>query len=188
MKLPRGCVYYVRKAVDPAGTCAGLIVKENGMLTGRKALVLAVIVLAPMLGGCAESMLVSSVAAAGGAYMLTEQQQTDAMTDIGNLGGDAYVEDAVRVWLERGELPLPVLPDGSHSFRAKKGDAAKVQHARGARVVRLYDGKQLVATYVVAWDRRPLEYRVHEATNMLYAGELDVKTTPVIRITELYRE
>jgi len=154
------------------------------MLTGRKALVLVVILLVPSLGGC----LVGAVAGGGSAYVLTSQQQTALGTDIFNLGGDEYVEDAVKTWLARGQLPLPVLPDGTHTFGVRRGEGVKVKHSRGARVVTLYDGGRPIATYVIAWDRRPLEYRVHKATNLLYAGELDASTAPVIRITDLYME
>ena len=148
----------------------------------RKTLILSLVFLAPSLGGC----LVGAVAGVSGAYVLTAKEQTRIGTEIYNLGGDEYVEAAVKVWLERGQLPLPVLPEGTHNFALKKTDGVQVPHSRGARVVELYDNGSRIATYVIAWDRRPVEYRVEKATNLLYAGKLDPKSAPVIKITDLY--
>ena len=127
-----------------------------------------------------------AVAGAGGAYVLTAKKQTEVGTEMYNLGGDEYVKDAVKVWLERGQLPLPVLREGTHNFALKKTSGVKVPHSRGARTVELYDNGSHIATYVIAWDRRPVEYRVEKATNLLYAGKLDPKSAPVIKITDLY--
>ena len=60
-----------------------------------------------MLGGC----LVGAVAGVGTAYVLTEEEQTNILTDVYNVRGEKHVADAVKTWLDRGQLPLPVLPD-----------------------------------------------------------------------------
>jgi len=153
------------------------------MPTHRKVVLLMVVALAPTVSGC----LVGAVAGAGTAYWLTAPQQTEVMTTLWNQSGENYVEDAMKTWLDRGQLPLPVLPDGMHTFSLLKTDYVTVPHALGAQTVALYDRGRLIAEYVVAWDRRPLEFRVAKATNRLYDGDLDVSTTPRIQITDFPR-
>lgn len=147
------------------------------MALHRKVLVLVVLVAAAAASGC----LVGGVASGGTAYVVEGPQMTKRFTNISNTGGMLHVEDAVRTWLIRGQLPLPVMDEGVHEFSIRTARWAKVTGARGGRVVQVCDGEEIVAEYTVAWDKVPVEYRLVSATNMLYAGELDVSEVPVLR-------
>ncbi len=86
---------------------------------------------------------------------------------------------------ELGELPLPVLGDGVHSFHLKAGNFAEAKGAQGARIVQLLDGEVIIAEYTVAWDRVPPQYRLVAARNLLYDGELDVSKVQVLKTYEV---
>ena len=118
-------------------------------------------------------------------YVVGSEPMTKAATDMSNSGGAAYVGQAVTMWLDRNQLPMPVLPEGPHDFSVRVGVAVDVKRARGARVVELLDGPQLIAEYVVAWDKTPEEYRLVSATNRVYEGALDVSDVPVIQTYHL---
>ena len=107
---------------------------------------------------------------------------TQRLTDMSNSGGAVYVGDAVQMWLDRGQLPMPVLPEGSHSFSVRVGtQQVRVPGSRGARIVQLFDNGNPVAEYLVAWDRTPEEYRVVSATNLLYDRPLDATNVPALK-------
>ena len=152
------------------------------MLSGRKPLLLLLVLPVVLTAGCQWLLLTGAV---GGTYIATSDQHTKDWTDLFNSEGAKHVEDAMRIWLDRGQLPMPVLPEGSHNFAFRVGKAVDVKCSRGARTVEFYDNDRLVADYVVAWDRRPEEYRLVSATNRLYDGVLSVDDVPVLRMTEL---
>ena len=144
----------------------------------RNLLMIAALASVVAVAGC-EWLLISG--AAGGGYVGAGPGVTQAFTDISNSAGAQHVGDAVQTWLTRGQLPLPVLPEGSHNFSIRVGaDQVRVPGSRGARRVELFDGQTLLAEYVVAWDKTPEEYRVVSATNRLYEAPLDVSTVPVL--------
>ncbi len=129
-----------------------------------------------MLCGC-EWLLLSGAVGAG--YVDSGAQTTKAFTDCSNSAGAAHVGDAVQTWLNRNQLPLPVSGEGSHNYSMRVGtQGVDVTGSRGARRVELFDNGNLIAEYVVAWDKSPEEYRVVSATNCLYDAPLDVTAVP----------
>ena len=151
------------------------------MLDGRKILTAILITLAACMQGC----LMGAITATTGGYIATSEPATECLTNLSSVGSAFDVEDAVREWLNRGQLPLPVLGDGVHPFHLKAGNFAELTGARGARIVQLLDGEVVIAEYTVAWDRVPPEYRLAAARNLLYDGELDVGRTHVLKTYEL---
>jgi hypothetical protein len=155
------------------------------MLSGRKALLLGVVLLAPVIQGCVLGGYLASAGALTVGYAALSEPATTGMTDISSVGGVRYVEDAVKIWLERDQLPLPVLEEGEHTFTIRSTGFVRVKGARGARVVQLkekYKGQdRLIAEYVVSWDSTPEQYTLVRAVNRLYAGKLDVSSTPVLK-------
>jgi hypothetical protein len=146
----------------------------------RNALLLLLVLPIVMTAGCAWLAVTAGV---GTGYIVHGEQATKNWTDCMNASGQKHVEDAVRVWLDRGQLPMPVLPDGSHSFAIRVGkEAVQVKEAKGARNVELFDNDRPIAAYVVAWDRSPEEYRLVSATNRLYDSELKVDNVPPLQI------
>jgi len=159
------------------------------MLNGRKILTATLIALAACMQGCLISWPLASstavVTGTTGAYVATSEPATECLTNLSSVGPVVNVTDAVREWLNRGELPLPVLGDGVHTFHLKAGDFTGVKGARGARIVQLLDGEVVIAEYTVAWDRVPPEYRLAAARNLLYEGELDVGRVPILKTYEI---
>lgn len=156
------------------------------MRNGWKLLAVVVLACAMAQPGCQLTAMSALGAGAGAGYVNRSKDATKQLTTRFNREGSMYVEDAVKTWLDRGQLPLPALPDGMHNFSVLKGDLAAVQKARGAQVVHLYDGQRLIADYTIAWDRRPMVFRVDKAVNRLYEGELKTDAVPKIRVTDLY--
>ena len=159
------------------------------MLDGRKFFTTILVVLAACMQGCLVTWPLASstavVTGATGAYVATSEPATECLTNLSSVGPVVDIEDAVREWLNRGELPLPVLGDGVHTLHLKAGDFAEVKGARGARIVQLLDGEVVIAEYTVAWDRVPPEYRLAAARNLLYEGELNVDRVPLLKTYEL---
>jgi hypothetical protein len=151
-----------------------------GGLGGRMVLLLAVIASVPLAAGCEWVMLSAET---GAAYEATAKPATAALTKVAYVEGSMYVGEAVRVWMERGQLPLPfeALGDGVHQFSIHPTTSVNVKGSLGARTVELWDRNQLVAEYVVSWDRKPEEYRLVSARNKLYGGDLDVSSVPVLQ-------
>jgi len=149
------------------------------MLAGRKVLLLMVVpLLCGMAAGCEWVTLATGT---GVAYEATAKPATQAMTQLVHVEGSLYVSEAVRLWMERGQLPLPVLEDGVHDFSIRPTKAVTVKGALGARTVELWDRNRLVAEYIVCWDRKPEEFRLVSARNRLYGGDLDVTSVPVLK-------
>ena len=149
------------------------------MLAGRKVLLLMVVpLLCGMAAGCQWLTLAAGTEAA---YEVTATPATDRLTNLAHVEGSLYVGEAVKVWMDRGQLPLPVLEDGVHEFDIRPTKYVEMKGSLGARVVELWDRNRLVAEYVVSWDRRPEEYRLVSAQNKLYEGELDVSAVPVLK-------
>ena len=144
----------------------------------RPVLLIAVLASAALLSGCEWLLLWGGTS---GGYIATGPDATKAFTDMSNSAGAANVGHAVETWLDRGQLPMPVLAEGSHNFSVRVGsDQVDVKGSRGARRVALFDNGAVVAEYVVAWDKTPEEYRVVSATNRLYDAPLDVASVPVL--------
>jgi hypothetical protein len=152
------------------------------MLSGRKSLLLLIVLPVVLTAGCQWLALTGVV---GGAYVDSGPQATKNFTDLSNQDGAKHVEDAMRVWIDRGQLPMPVLPEGSHSFATRVEGAVQVKSARGARLVRLFDNNHVVADYVVAWDRRPEEYRLVSVTNRIYDSVISVDSVPTLQTFDL---
>lgn len=141
------------------------------------------------VGGCAVPGYIFLGGLAGGGAVYTDYCEngavmTQSITTFYNRDEANQVGDAVRVWLDRTQLPLPVLADGPHNFSERVARVVNVPDSRGARAVDLYDNGNLVAEYVVAWDRQPPQYRLVSATNLLYEGKLDVEDVPELQVQE----
>jgi hypothetical protein len=147
-------------------------------------IVILLMLIAAMSAGC-QAPIVWGTAAFGGAYVATGEAQTEGLTYMSQSAGGNDVQEAVDYWLARGELPIPVLPDGVHSFSTKKGELVRAQNSTGAQVVELYDGGRLIAEYVVSWNKQPVEYRLDRAVNRLYDGKLDVANVPIIKTRKM---
>jgi len=149
-------------------------------LAARTVLLAAAVACVPLVAGCEWVML---TAGTGAAYEATAKPTTDALTQVAHVEGSLYVDKAVKVWMERGQLPLPLdaLTDGVHDFDIRSTKSVTVKGSLGARVVELWDHGRLVAEYVVCWDRKPEQYRLVSATNKLYGGQLDVSAVPVLQ-------
>jgi len=144
----------------------------------RNILLVAVLASVAGVAGCEWLLLTGAV---GGSYVASGERATQALTDQANSTGALYVDDAVQTWLNRGQLPLPDLAEGSHSLSIRVGtQQVRVPGSRGARRVELFADDLPIAEYVVAWDKVPEEYRVVSATNLLYDKPLDVENVPVL--------
>ena len=120
-------------------------------------------------------------AVVGGGYLADSDNMVQKYTALSAVDGAARVGDAVQLWRERDQLPMPVLAEGSHSFSITIAPGqVNVKGSRGARTVRLFDNGDAIADYVVAWDRTPYEYRLVSATNLLYDAPLDVADVPTL--------
>jgi hypothetical protein len=149
-------------------------------LAARIMLLVAAVACMPLLAGCG---WVTLTAATGVGYETTAKSTTDDFTKLAFIEGSMYVDKAVKVWMDRGQLPLPLdaMADGVHDFSIRSTTSVNVKGSLGARAVELWDRNRLVAEYVVAWDRQPEQYRLVSAQNKLYGGELDVSAVPVLQ-------
>lgn len=148
------------------------------MSSVRRILLVAVVASLPAFAGCEWLVLTGAVS---GGYVASGEKSTQDLTDQVNSNGAVYVGDAVQTWLNRNQLPLPALSDGSHSFSVRVGsELVRVPGARGARRVELFDNGNPIALYVVSWDKNPAEYRLVSATNLLYDQPLEVDKVPLI--------
>lgn len=150
------------------------------MLDGRKVLVGIVIVLMASVQGC----LVGSTAGVTGYYVTRSKPMTARMTEASNAGGVLDVEEAVKIWLQRNQLPVPVF-DGRQEFKVRATQMVQIKGMKGGRKVELLAGEKPIAEYVVSWDKTPLEYRVLLAKNLLYGGNLNVDNVPVLKTYDL---
>jgi hypothetical protein len=148
------------------------------MSSVHRILLVVVVASLPVFAGCEWLLLTGAV---GGGYVASGEKSTQNLTDKVNSNGAVYVGDAVQTWLNRNQLPMPALPDGSHSFGVRVGsELVRVPGARGARRVDLFDNGAPIASYVVSWDKNPAEYRLVSATNLLYDQPLEVENVPLI--------
>ncbi|HUW58895.1 MAG TPA: hypothetical protein VMZ92_19820 [Planctomycetota bacterium] len=152
------------------------------MLDDRRMLLAALMVLTAFTPGCPFVVAGTSM---GSTYVVGSEPATAGLTAGAHLEPAKGVVDAVTEWMNRGQLPLPVMGDGVHAFYLRAGKLVPAGGAQAARVVELFDGQQLVAEYGVAWDRAPVEYQLIWARNLLYEGTLDVSKVPVIKTYEL---
>ena len=152
------------------------------MLNGRRILLGLIIASAAVVQGCA---IGAGVTGASAAYVITGEQSTNGLAELRNREGQPEAEHAVKEWLDRGQLPLPVLDDGVHDFRIRPAKYVKVPRSRGAQIIELWDGESVIVEYVVSWDRQPAEYRLVKAVNRLYAGKIDVSDVPVLKLYDI---
>jgi hypothetical protein len=137
-------------------------------LAARIMLLVAAAVCLPLLTGCNWVML---TAVTGTGYEATAQTTTENLTKLAFIEGSMYVDKAVKVWMDRGQLPLPLdaMADGVHDFSIRSTTPVNVKGSLGARAVELWDRDRLVAEYVVS------------ANNKIYGGDLDVSAVPVLQ-------
>ena len=152
------------------------------MLDGRRLIFAALMALTAFTAGCPIGLVVTGTTTG---YIAGSEPGTEALTNVSHVWPVADVENVVTEWMNRGQLPLPVLDDGVHTFYLRQGKFTPARGGLGARVVELLDGQQVVAEYAVAWDRTPVEYRLLWARNLLYDGELDVSKVPVLKTYDI---